>query len=150
MEDSILLSTKKILNVGVDYTAFDLDIITHINATLSAVNQLGVLSDPGVFIEDESTTWTSLGIPDNQTNILKSLVYLKVRILFDPPSSSFVLDALNQQIAELEWRLSMFRETLVPIPTGGGGDDYGYDDGFDAGYSDGWASATQDSIGPGE
>ena len=114
MENSILTSTKKTLGISEDYTAFDLDIITHINSALSVVNQVGVGPDAGMFITDSVTEWTDFNLPANQLAILRSYVYLKTRVVFDPPSTSFVIDALNRQISECEARLSYFREVALP------------------------------------
>ena len=116
MVNSILTSTKKILGVGADYTAFDLDIITHINAAFSVVNQLGVGPIEGITIEDDEPTWASLAIPQKQLNLLRTYIFLKVRVLFDPPNTSYLIDALNKQIQEYEYRLSYFREELIPLP----------------------------------
>lgn len=116
MEDSILIATKKILGIGADYTAFDVDIITHINSTFSILNQLGVVPDPGFYIEDEAAEWGDLNLPQNQLNLLRTYIFLKVRVLFDPPGTSFLIDAMNKQIDEYECRLSIFREDLIPLP----------------------------------
>lgn len=113
MEDSVLISTKKILGVDQSFTAFDPDIITHINAAFSVINQLGVGPDAGFFITNEEALWSDLGVPDNQLNIIKTYVYLKVRILFDPPNTGFQLTAMENQISEYEWRLSTFRESEI-------------------------------------
>jgi len=117
MEDSILIATKKILGIGADYSAFDVDIITHINSTFSILNQLGIIPDPGFEIEDETTEWGDLNLPQNQLNLLRTYLFLKVRVLFDPPGTSFLIDAMNKQIDEYEYRLSMFREDLIPLPS---------------------------------
>ena len=116
MENSILTSTKKILGIGASYTEFDLDIITHINASFSIINQLGVGPENGFMVEDEAAEWADLELPDNQMNLLRTYIFLKVRILFDPPNTSFLLDAMTKQITEYETRLSYFREALIPIP----------------------------------
>lgn len=113
MEQSILTSTKKILGVASNYTAFDLDIITHINSVFSSLNQLGVGPADGFYIEDDSAVWNDLELPLNQLNIVKSYVFLKVKMLFDPPTTSYLLDAMKQQIQEFEWRLNLFREADV-------------------------------------
>lgn len=110
MEDSILLSTKHILNVGDTDTSFDLDITTHINAALATANQLGIGDAATMFIEDETPTWTSLSLPPEQKHMLKTYVFLRVQLLFDPPTTSFVLAAKKEQLEEYEWRLSTFRE----------------------------------------
>ena len=113
MEESILKSTKKILGLDEDYVAFDLDVITHINAAFSILNQLGVGPEGGFYIEDESAVWDDYGLPPNQMHLVKTYVYLKVRVLFDPPGTSFLLNAANEQIKEYEWRLNVFREDAL-------------------------------------
>ncbi len=115
MESSILTSTKKILGVDANYTAFDLDIITHINSTFSSLNQLGIGPASGFQIEDASAVWEDLAIPQNQLNMVKSYVYLKTRMSFDPPGTSYLIEAMEKQIREQEWRLSSFREELIPL-----------------------------------
>lgn len=111
MENSILTSTKKILGVASDYTVFDIDIITHINTAFSTLTQLGVGPAAGFMIEDASAEWSAF-IPDDdiQYNSVKTYVYLKVRQLFDPPSTSYLITAVKEQIEELEWRLNVHRE----------------------------------------
>jgi hypothetical protein len=116
MESSILTSTKKILGIEAEYTVFDLDIITHISSTLSIVSQLGVGPTDGLTIEDEFSEWDELGIPQNQLNLVRTYVYLRVRMLFDPPTTSFLIEAMNKQIEEHEQRLSYLREDLIPLP----------------------------------
>jgi hypothetical protein len=114
MEESILKSTKKILGLDADYTPFDLDVITHINAAFSILNQLGIGPVDGFTVNDESATWDQYSAPDNQLNLVKTYVYLKVRILFDPPGTSFLLESANNQTKEYEWRLSTLREDEIP------------------------------------
>lgn len=114
MEESILNSTKKILGLDADYTPFDLDVITHINAAFSILNQLGVGPEEGFYISDEGAMWDDFDVPNNQLHLVKTYVYLKVRMLFDPPPTSFLLDTYNNQIKEYEWRLNTFRECALP------------------------------------
>lgn len=114
METSILTSTKKVLGIAESYTAFDLDILTHINATFSILNQLGVGPLEGFMIEDDSTEWEEFVVPINQLNLVKTYVYLKVGMLFDPPTTSFLIEAKTKQIEEYEWRLNVFRENDIP------------------------------------
>lgn len=116
MEDSILISTKKILGIADAYTAFDIDVITHINSTFSIINQLGVGPTDVFSIEDDTAVWSALDLPNDQTNLLRTYLYLKVRMLFDPPISGFLITAMNQQIEEYETRLSYMRESTIPIP----------------------------------
>jgi len=114
MEDSILISTKKILGVSEDYPVFDLDITTHINAAFSFLHQLGIPED-GFFIEDETDLWSEIpGLIPTQLNLVKTYVYLKVRSLFDPPTTSFLIEATSNQIKEIEWRLNVSRENSLP------------------------------------
>lgn len=114
MSDSILISTKKILGIDESYTAFDLDIITHINSALAILHQLGIGPDPALAIQDDTTTWSALTQDDTMLNSVRSYVYLRVRLLFDPPQTSFLIKAQEEQLREIEWRLNIYREgTLV-------------------------------------
>lgn len=105
METSILTSTKKILGLAEDYTAFDLDVITHINAAFGVLHDLGVGPPAGVVITDDTAQWSDLRIPPVMLNIVQSYIYLKTRMLFDPPTTSFHIEAMNEQINQFEWRL---------------------------------------------
>lgn len=110
MSDSILTTVKKLVGIDESYDAFDLDIITHINSALSTLDQLGIGPEEGFMIEDDSATWDDFLGDDNRLNSVKSLIGLKVRVVFDPPATSFTLDAFNKQIEELQWRLNVYRE----------------------------------------
>jgi hypothetical protein len=112
MEQSILTSTKKILGIAEDYTVFDLDILTHINTAFATLTQLGVGPADGFMIEDETAVWTDFDPVDDHLNFnsVKSYVFLKVKMLFDPPTTSYLISASEDQIRELEWRLNTHRE----------------------------------------
>ena len=110
MSDSILISTKKILGIAADYTAFDVDIITHINSAFATLNELGVGPADGFMIFDDQTTWDAYLQFDFKLNAVKTYVYLRVRLLFDPPTTSYMINALKEQREELEWRLNVIRE----------------------------------------
>lgn len=110
MSDSILTSTKKILGIAGDYDAFDLDIITHINSVFATLTQLGVGPVEGFMIEDSVAVWGDLLGADPRLNSVKTYVYLRVRMLFDPPATSHLVDAFKQQVQEFEWRLNVQRE----------------------------------------
>ena len=110
MTNSILNSTKKILGIAAEYKAFDLDIITHINSVFATLQQLGIGPAEGFMIEDETSKWEEFVGIDNALNPVKTYVYLRVRMLFDPPTSSFLMTSLQEQIKELEWRLNVYRE----------------------------------------
>lgn len=112
MEQSILRSTKKVLGVGLDDDSFDLDIMTHINGALSVLHQLGIGPANGVFIEDDTTEWDDLlPLDDPQLHLIKTCVYLRVRMVFDPPATTYLLNAVQKQIEEHESRLSIMRES---------------------------------------
>jgi hypothetical protein len=103
--ESILTSIKKLLGITADYEHFDADIIMHINTVFLNLNQIGVGPKEGFFIEDETATWTDFTEDYLPYQAVKSYIYLKVKLLFDPPLSSAVVESMNRQIAELEWRL---------------------------------------------
>ena len=116
MEESILNSTKKVLGLDASYTPFDLDVITHINASFSLLAQLGVGPTGGFSIVDATTEWSDYIVPADQLHLIKTYIFLKVRILFDPPATSFALNSAQEQIREYEWRLNVFREDALPPP----------------------------------
>lgn len=106
--DSILTSIKKLLGITEEYTQFDEDIIMHINSVFMNLTQLGVGPEEGFFIEDASASWDDFVDTESnmQLNAIKSYIYLKVKLLFDPPLSSAVIESTNRMISELEWRLN--------------------------------------------
>jgi len=110
VNNSILATTKKALNLADDYTAFDMDIIMHINSVFSDLNQLGVGPDLGFMIEDKEATWDAFLGSDPRLNHVKTYVYLRVRMLFDPPQTGFHVSAMQEQITKLEWMLNVQRE----------------------------------------
>lgn len=110
---SILTSVKKVLGIPSDYDHFDRDILLHLNTVMSILNQLGVGPEEGFIVEDDSTTWSDLFDGDIDTNkmmYVKSYVCLRVRLLFDPPTSSGAIDAIERQMRELEWRITVTRD----------------------------------------
>lgn len=107
METSILTSIKKMLGIAEDYTEFDEDIITHINSVFLNLTQLGVGPEEGFMIEDDTTVWEDFIDDSIQLQAVKTYMYLKVKLLFDPPLSSSVTESFTRMIAELEWRLNV-------------------------------------------
>lgn len=105
--ESILTSIKKLLGIDEMYTQFDDDIIMHINSVFLNLTQLGVGPSEGFLIEDDTATWDDFIGDSNQLQAVKSYVYLKVKLLFDPPLSSSVTESMNRMISELEWRLNV-------------------------------------------
>lgn len=103
--ESILTSIKKLLGISAEYEHFDPDIIMHINSVFMILTQMGVGPSEGFTIEDEMSVWSEFTDSNVMIEAVKSYIYLKVRLLFDPPSSSAVIESINRQISELEWRL---------------------------------------------
>lgn len=119
MTDSILDTTKKALNLAADYDAFDTDLIMHINSVFSTLHQLGIGPDEGFSIADDATEWSAFLNGDKRLNNIKTYVYLRVRLIFDPPGTSFVIAAIEKQLEELTWRINAQREDeqwTAPIP----------------------------------
>ena len=108
--DSILTSIKKLLGIAEDYDHFDQDLIIHINSVLSVLTQLGVGPSEGFSIEDENATWNDFIPEDKRLSSIRSYVYMKVKLLFDPPLSSSVMESMNRMISEFEWRLNIAAE----------------------------------------
>ena len=102
--ESILNSIKKMLGPTSDDTHFDADLIIHINSVFAILSQMGVGPKDGFSIQDDSTLWSSY-IDGPEMQMVKSYMYLKVRLIFDPPTNSSVMDSTNKLIDEYEWRL---------------------------------------------
>lgn len=116
---SILDSVKKVLGMDASYTVFDLDVTLHINTVFSILNELGIGPEAGFMIEDNTAVWDTFLLGDSRLNQVKSYVFLRVKLLFDPPTTSFHIDAMKEQIRELEWRINVKRENeswIDPTP----------------------------------
>lgn len=110
MTESILDSIKETLGVPVDSTSFDNELMLHINSVFSTLTQLGVGPKDGFRIEDKTKVWGDF-IPNSlKMNDAKTYMSLRVKLLFDPPATSFVLAAIQEQIQETAWRLNVTRE----------------------------------------
>lgn len=107
MSDSILVSIKKLLGITEEYDYFDADIIMHINMAFMVLYQLGVGPKTPFTIEDASATWSDFMGDSTDLAGVKTYVFLKVKLVFDPPQSSAAMEAIKQNIAELEWRLNV-------------------------------------------
>lgn len=105
--ESILKSIKKLLGISDEETHFDSDLIMHINSVLTILNQLGVGPSDGLSIVDDTSVWDDFINDDVDFNAVKTYIYLKVKLVFDPPLNSSVLSAMERQISELEWRLNV-------------------------------------------
>lgn len=113
ISESILTSIKKLLGIDENYTHFDADIIMHINSVLSILTQMGVGPANGFSIKGKEEVWSDF-ITANQSifSLVKSYVYIKVRLLFDPPLSSAAIESINRQISEFEWRLFIAADNI--------------------------------------
>lgn len=111
MDESILISIKKLLGPGKEYTAFDPDIIMHINTVFVTLNQLGVGPADGFSIQDDITTWKDYIDDEKKFNAVKTYIYLKVKLVFDPPLNASILESMKQSANELEWRLNVQAES---------------------------------------
>ena len=105
MGDSILESIKTQLGLDADYTPFDAELIVHINSAIMTLEQLGVCKTPGFFIGSAIDIWSDLLKSDVNLAATKTYLYLQIKQVFDPPSTSFALDALKRQAEQYEWRL---------------------------------------------
>jgi hypothetical protein len=114
MEPSILKSTKKVLGVSLEDTSFDLDVLTHINSAFGVLHQLGIGPEGGYGIDSENNVWAEYIQDDPMLlpylSLIQTCIFLRVRLLFDPPATSYALAAMERQLQEHEWRLSTARE----------------------------------------
>lgn len=106
-QDSILLSIKKLLGISKECIDFDTDIIIHINTTLMNLDQLGIEISKSFSVKDNKQTWSEIITEQERIDSIITYVYLKVKLVFDPPLSSAVMEANKQSINELEWRLTV-------------------------------------------
>ena len=109
--ESILTSIKKLLGLTEDYAFFDNDIILHINSTFNILKQLGVGPAEGFRITGTTETWDDFLRERADLEMVKTYVYQKVRLLFDPPTSTPLMEAINRSVSEFEWRLNAAAET---------------------------------------
>lgn len=114
MSDSILTSVKKLLGLPAEYDVFDTDITLHINSVFSTLTQLGIGPDEGFMIEDAEATWDTFLGEDKRLNAVKSYVVDRVKMVFDPPNTAYLVSAIQDRIREAEWRLNVQRESVKP------------------------------------
>ena len=110
MHQSILTSIKKLLGLEESYEYYDQDIIMHINSVLATLTQLGIGPADGFAITDKEAVWQDFIGNAKNLEAIRSYIYLKVRLLFDPPASSAVIESMNRQASEYEWRISVIAE----------------------------------------
>lgn len=110
MDESILTSIKKLLGIEEDYINFDTDIILYINSVFVTLKQLGAGPIDGYSISDKTAKWSDYLGTDSKLNDIQTYMYMKVRLVFDPPSTSFGIDSLRKMITEAEWRIQVERD----------------------------------------
>lgn len=115
--DSILVYVKSLLGIVAEYDVFDPIIIGYINNAFSILSQLGIGPKGGFYILDSSALWSDYEISGEMLESVKMFVYLKTKILFDPPANSFTLESLNNQAKELEWRLHVDSDPSIIVNT---------------------------------
>ena len=112
INESILATIKKMLGLEDDYTPFDVDIVIHINSALMTLMQIGVGPKEGFTVEDYSQKWSDFLINPTNLNSVKTYTYLYVKMLFDPPTNSFVMEAMKRQVEEILFRLNVQAESV--------------------------------------
>mgnify|MGYP003587024721 CR=1 FL=1 len=115
---SILSDTKRALGLPAEYTPFDLDVTIGINASFLSLTQVGIGPEAGFMIVDGETDWDALLGGNPALEAVKQYVYLKTRVTFDPPNSSFVLEAMQKTLDELLWRLNIQVDKGLPDDDG--------------------------------
>lgn len=107
---SILDTVKQMVGIDPSLTVFDVAIITHINAVFADLEQIGVGPVGGFMIEDNVPTWDDFLGGDPRWSSVKSYVYFRVRLMFDPPQTQSLMTSLDEQVRKMEWRLNVTRE----------------------------------------
>jgi len=113
--ESILDSVKKVLGLDIEYDAFDVDVVMLINSAFATLNQLGLGPKSGFSINDREEKWGDFIEDTENINSVKTYVAISVRLIFDPPATSFVITAMETRLKELEWRLNVQVDS-TPIP----------------------------------
>ena len=111
--ESILNSIKKFIGLSDAYTAFDPDLIILINSEFSTLHQVGVGTSSAFKIEDESSVWSDFSGDKDYIESVKELIGIRVKMIFDPPANSFVMEALKSKADELTWRLNVADDPIL-------------------------------------
>ena len=116
MTDSIFESVKKVLGLLGDDSSFDQDILLHINSVVSTLRQLGLSIPADFYVRDDVQTWSDLLGEFRDLDLVKSYMTMKVRLMFDPPSSSFGLKSMEEMVKEYEWRINVLTDQPYSVP----------------------------------
>ena len=123
MEESILKTIKQLIGCPDDFEQFDLDLIVHINLAFAILTQLGVGPKEGYRITGQDNVWSEFEDDAQKLSLIKDYVYIKTRLLFDPPTSGSLMDSLKEQLKEMEWRLYMLYDPISEDDEKGKSDD---------------------------
>lgn len=110
MSESILRSVAKNIGLPEEYNVFDPDLIMAINTVMSDLNQLGIGPEEGFEITDDVAVWDDLLQGEIRLNSVKSYTYMRVKLMFDPPTTSYLIDSYQKQVDKAEFRINLFRE----------------------------------------
>ena len=116
MANSIFNSVKKVVGLLGDDGSFDEDILLHINSVISTLRQLGLSIPADFYVLDDVQTWRDLLGEFRDLDLVKSYMAMKVRLMFDPPSSSFGLASMTEMVKELEWRINVLTDQPYSDP----------------------------------
>ena len=123
MEESILKTIKQLIGCPDDFEQFDLDLIVHINLAFAILTQLGVGPKEGYRITGQDNVWSEFDDDAQKLSLIKDYVYIKTRLLFDPPTSGSLMDSLKEQLKEMEWRLYILYDPISEDDEKGKSDD---------------------------
>ena len=123
MEESILKTIKQLIGCPDDFEQFDLDLIVHINSAFATLTHLGVGPKEGYRITGADNAWSEFEDDAQKLSLIKDYVYIKTRLLFDPPTSGSLMDSLKEQLKEMEWRLYMLYDLISEDDEKGKSDD---------------------------
>ena len=115
--ESILGSIKQMLGISQDETNFDSELMLHINGALMIINQLGVGPSTGFIVLGKTQTWSEFLADRKDLELVKTAVYLRVRLMFDPPQNSFLVSSIQKQIEEFDWRITATAAPVVEVVT---------------------------------
>ena len=115
--ESILGSIKQMLGISQDETNFDSELMLHINGALMIINQLGVGPSTGFIVFGKTQTWSEFLADRKDLELVKTAVYLRVRLMFDPPQNSFLVSSIQKQIEEFDWRITATAAPVIEVVT---------------------------------
>lgn len=113
---SILDSTKKLLGFESEYTAYDVDITIFVNSAFSTLKDMGIGPETGFLIVDNSALWSDYISRQDLLGMVQHYVYLSTRLVFDPPTTSFGISAIEKMLEQFSWRILVAAEKTIQLP----------------------------------